>query len=94
MPNAPLYKKAMRESEEAARLPDGIRRVNITRSVPALDGLGRYWEASYLRQGGPFLVGYLHHDDTEGEPESGFVADGVDIVGGIFGSLPSSAGDA
>lgn len=87
VPNAPFYKKAMKGSEEVGRLPDGIRRVNINKAVPALDREGHYWEASYLCKGGPWLFGYLHDDDTEGEPEFGYVADGVEIPGAISGAL-------
>lgn len=87
VPNAPLYKKASKTSEEVGRLPAGIRRVNVTRAVPALEGNGHYWQASYMRKHGPFLMGYLHNADTEGEPQFGYVADGTDIQGAISGSL-------
>jgi hypothetical protein len=93
VPNAPFYKKAMQGSEETGRLPDGIRRVNITRAVPALDRKGFYWEASYMRKDGPWLFGYVHDDDTEGEPEFGFVADGVEIAGAISGALSEPSDD-
>ena len=94
VPGAPFYKRAMKGSEEAGRLPDGIRRVNINRIVPALDQQGYYWEASYLRKGGPWLFGYLHDDDTEGEPQFGYVADGVEIPGAVSGVLSAVSEDA
>ena len=68
------------------------RRVNINKAVPALDREGYYWEATYLRKGGPWLFGYVHADDTEGEPQFGFVADDTDIAGAISGALPADDG--
>ena len=91
MPSANFYKKATRTSEVLGILPDGVRRVNINRAVPALDGTAFYWEASYMAKGGPWLFGYIHTDDTEGEPQFGFIADGTDIKNALPGALPSDS---
>jgi len=86
-PNVPFYKMASKDSEITGYLPDGIRRVNVERAVPSLDGKGDYYQASYLAKGGPWLDGYIRAEDVEAEPQFGFVADGTDIAGAIPGSL-------
>lgn len=91
VPNARILKKADNTSDEVGRLPEGVRRVNLNQVVPALDREGFYYQVSYLRKNGPFLFGYIHPDDTEGEPLFGFVADGVDLTGAISGSLEEGA---
>lgn len=87
VPHAPFYKKAMRDSEVVGRLPDGIRRVNIDREVPSLDGVDTFWQGSYFCKNGPWLFGYIRMADTEGEPELGYVFDGVDVPNTTPGSL-------
>lgn len=94
VPNAPFFKKALNGSEETGRLPDGVRRVNINKAVPALDGEGYYWDASYMRKDGPWLFGYVRADDTEGEPQFGFVADGTDIATAIPGAISNEPLDS
>lgn len=87
VPHAAFYKKAMRDSEVIGRLPDGIRRVNIEGAVPSLDGVETYYQASYFCKNGPLFFGYISVSDTEGEPEFGYVMDGMDLPNAISGLI-------
>lgn len=92
VPNAPFYKKAEKGSEVTGRLPDGVILVNIHRRVPALDGKGCYWQASYMAKNGAWLSGFVNSMDTEGEPQFGFVVDGINIAEATAGTHTSEDG--
>jgi hypothetical protein len=92
VPNAPFYKKAEEGSEVTGRLPDGVMRVNIDQLVPALDGKGYYWHASYMAKNGSWLSGFVNSMDTEGQPQFGFVVDGINIAEATAGTLTSEDG--
>lgn len=87
----PFYRKAHAESETVGVLPDGVRRVNVEGTIPALDGSGIYWEASYLAAGGPWMFGFVRDRDVESAPQVGYVSDGTNIGGAISGYLPDDS---
>jgi hypothetical protein len=79
--NAAVFEKADRASALKGRLPDYVTKVNVNRKVAALNRDGEFWHISYFRKGGPSFWGYLHQDDSIGEPEQGYVIDGLELTG-------------
>jgi hypothetical protein len=81
-----LLKRALAGSEVEGFLPVGVRRVNVDSKVTSLDGKDCFVKANYMRKGGPWLFGWIDIRDTIGEPQVGFVADGVNSGNFVSGN--------
>lgn len=66
-PECPLFSKASEQSTIVATVPHGVTRINVMDTVPGLHSDEWFWNANYMRKGGPFLFGYLRTSDTIGE---------------------------
>lgn len=66
-PGAPLYRKASASSAINGTLPQEVDTVHVTGAVPGLDSEEWFWEALYLKAGGPFLGGFLRAADAVGD---------------------------
>jgi len=63
-PGVSVYEKADRASAVVGVIPPEIDQVEVTCSVPGLNGDGEYWQIGHI-QVGLWLYGYIHNDDVD-----------------------------